>query len=165
MEDEMKSDEKKLIWVPDELATEFENATGESAQIEVVKKIIAKAKGSMEDDLNALGEDAARFRGIMLGYKKEYGKVLEEHLTATYKVWEDIEDKMPNTKGICAKLSSEVKTIETEIDHVLEKVKSIETKLNGFSTYQLMEIVKVISGADEKTCDILRLALIKKDEK
>jgi len=163
----MKSNEteKKLIWVPAELATEFENATGDAAQIEVVKKIIAKAKGSMEDDLNALDEDAARFRGIMLGYKKAYGQVLEEHLAATYKIWEDIEDKMPNTKVMCAKLSSEVQTIETEIDHVLEKVKSIGTKLNGFSTYQLVEIVKaveIISRADDRTIDILRYAFVAK---
>ncbi len=153
--------DKELIWVSTEQASEFKKATDESAQIEVVKKIIEKAKGSMEDDLNSLDEDAARFRGILLGYKKEYGKVLDEHLAATYKVWEGIEDKMPNTKALCQKLSGEVCEIEKEVDALLDKVERIEKRLNGFSSYQLTEIVKaveIISRADDKTMDILARA-------
>jgi len=158
-------EEKEFIYVKKSVADKYKKATDENAQMEIITNLISSAKRSMQDDLEALDEDAIRFKGILLAYKKRYGEVLSEHCASTLKLWEDIQDKIPNTKKMAENLVKEFEAVERPLDDILSKMKMISEGIKNINTYELekmVNLVNTIQSADEKTRDVLKLVLSKK---
>jgi len=152
----------KLIWVPASWATEFEAAASEAAQRKVIDDILEKTKTSMRGDLEQLEEDALRFRGLLLGYKEAYSKVLQEHFEASYKVWEDLDSMMPSMKASADKLLREFSEVKPAVEEVSRLVKEVQEKMDSLSSYSLtrmIELVRAVEGCDGRTKDVLRRVL------
>ena len=156
------SEEKELVWVPKEKATQLKAAESENAQMAIIDDIIAKTKRSMRIDLEALDEDVLVFKGTLLQYKKAYSEALNAHLDATYKLWEDIDSKLPNMRSKAEKTVAGFAIIAPELQKVSDTIDGITRKIESVNAYQLknmVELIETIQNADNKTRDILAKVL------
>jgi hypothetical protein len=144
-------EEKEFIYVKKSVADKYKKATDENAQMEIITNLISSAKRSMQDDLEALDEDAIRFKGILLAYKKRYGEVLSEHCASTLKLWEDIQDKIPNTKKMAENLVKEFEAVERPLDDILSKMKMISEGIKNINTYELEKMVNLVNTIQAQT--------------
>lgn len=157
--------DQELIWVPKKKAEEYKAAQGENAQLAIIDDIIANTKHNMRDDLKALDEDVLRFKGMLIAYKNAYSEALQAHYEATYKIWEDIDAKIPNLKAKAAKSVQEFSDVTSEAQKALDIVDTFAKKADIINTYSLtrmVELVQAIQNTDDKTKDILAKVLAEK---
>lgn len=156
------SEEKDLVWVPKEKAAQLKAAESENAQMAIIDDIIANTKRSMRIDLEALDEDVLVFKGTLLQYKKAYSEALNAHLDASYKLWEDIDSKIPNMRAKAEKTVADFAIVAPELQKIVNVIDDIATKLGDVNVYQLknmVELIETIQNADNKTRDILAKVL------
>lgn len=152
------SGEKEFIWVPAEKAAEFKAAESENAQLAIIDNIIASTKRNMRADLEVLDEDVLQFRGMLLKYKKAYSEALQVHYDATYKIWEDIDSKIPNMKRKAEQSVAEFAVIAPELEKVSSQIDMITARIEKVNIYQLthmVELVQAIQNTDDATKAIL----------
>lgn len=135
-------------YVPIEMAQRFEKAGDDDERYAMIEKLIEGKQHDMREDLALLDEDVLRFRGMLLAYKKAYGEVLEAHSAEMYKVWEDIDSKMPDMRKKAEAVGAGVREVKGELVRVSEEIATLTKKLNGMNTYQLTEMVKLIDAIE-----------------
>jgi len=130
-------DKNEIIWVSKEFAERFKKMEAENATIEqqdnaldeYMDSVKAEVKRDFKASLESLDEDAAIFAGMMLRVKQAFGKAKDEHLTASYELWEKFEEEIPSVRG---KIDSIIKTLKpleeqlTTINGLIGKIRTYD---------------------------------------
>jgi archaellum component FlaC len=121
-------DKQELIWVSKEMAEKWESMTAkqttrdeqEKVLNDYMETVLVKVREEYKSNLESLEEDALVFTGLMLKVKQAFGKAKDEHLNASYELWEKFEADIPSV------------TKKTEaIIKVLKPLKDELTEING----------------------------------
>ncbi len=134
-------DKDELIWVDKEFAEKWKalktaQSTREQQEAvfnEYMNKVSEKVREDFKTSLDSLEEDAAMFTGLMLKVKKAFEKAKDEHLTASYDLWEKFENEIPPTKEKIDKIVNLLTPLEKQLNTINELLRKINTNdLNRF---------------------------------
>jgi len=154
--------EKELIWLPKETCDEIKKAESESAQLRIIQDYLDGTKRSMAGDLEQMEEDAIRFKGMLLSYKKAYSEALDSHIAAVEQMWCEIDKRMPDMKKEVEKAVKQVEDIYPAIENVQALITDVSVKMSNINTYELtrmVELIEKIENCDERTRKILEKVL------
>lgn len=140
----------ELIWVEKEFAERWKkletaNATRDQQEKvfnEYMDSVTAEVKRDFKASLEALDEDAAIFTGLMLKVKQTFGKAKDEHLNASYELWEKFDAEIPSVRG---KVDSLVKTLKPLKDELTE-INDLIGKINTHDIDRLMKSIEGLAG-------------------
>lgn len=82
--------DKKLIWVSEEVANIYENLDSDQEKLRIVEETIKNRKLDITYTIESLDDDLLRFKAFALKYKTEIQKVYEEQNNQLEKLFEDI---------------------------------------------------------------------------
>ena len=156
------AEEKDLVWLPKKTCEEIKKAESESAQLEIIQKYLDRTKRSMAGDLEQMEEDAIRFKGLLLSYKKAYGEALNAHDEAIEKMWAEINKQMPDMKKEVAKAVKQVEDVYPALENVQALIADVSGKMSNINTYELtrmVELIEKIENCDERTRKVLEKVL------
>jgi hypothetical protein len=149
---------EECVFVSKELADKIKSAKSDDTQLAVIQEYLDNAKKSMAGDLEGMEEDAIKFKGMLLSYKKAYKEALEAHCDAVYKMWEDIDGSLPNMKKKADKLVADLEVVFPKLDEILNKFSNIENIINRINMYSLKEMVDLvdkINNSSDSTKEVL----------
>lgn len=140
------SDNKELVWVEKEFAEKYKALEGkkETREMQIavfeeyMNKVQNQARSDFKANLETLDEDAAIFSGLMLKVKQSFEKAKNEHLDASYALWEKFEKEIPDVRTKIQKITETVTPLKKE----LEDVNALLAKIN---TYDLDRVIEAIS--------------------
>ena len=144
-------EKQELIWVEKEFAERWKEMTNAKAtreqQITVFAEYMDSVNRAVKEDfrasLEALDEDAAIFAGLMLKVKQAFGKAKDEHLTASYELWEKFEAEIPSVQG---KIDSLVKVLKP-LKNELTEINDLIGKINTHDIDKLIRSVDLLSNS------------------
>jgi len=155
-------EEKDIIWLPKKTCEEIKKAESESAQLKIIQDYLDRTKRSMAGDLEQMEEDAIRFKGLLLSYKKAYGEALNAHDEAIEKMWSEINKQMPDMKKEVAKAVKQVEDVYPALENVQALIADVSGKMSNINTYELtrmVELIEKIENCDERTRKVLEKVL------
>jgi hypothetical protein len=128
-------DKKELIWVDKEFALRWnkleEAKTTRDEQEKVFDAYMASVTADIKRDfratLDGLDEDAAIFTGLILKVKQAFEKAKNEHLTASYQVWENFDKEAPNVSKKTQSLIDTIKPLKSELQELNKLLGHIDT--------------------------------------
>lgn len=152
-------DDKELIWVDKDFAEKWKIITNEKNKREEREKVFDEyLKGVTEEIqkdfecvLDGLEEDAAIFTGMMLKTKQSFEKAKNEHLEASYELWDKFEKEIPSTKEKTEKLLQVLTPIKGE----LTAIDSLLSKINTYNLDKFIESLSLLSGAYGKNKEMI----------
>ncbi len=134
----MTTEEKDLVWLPKSLVKKIKKAEEGGEDYEnLVISYLDESNREVRNNLELLEEDVLQYRGLMVKAKQEFKKAKEEHLQASYEVWEEFDKELPSISEKVQKLTDEVKPIKEAADE-------LKDTLNSISLYNLKELADVI---------------------
>ena len=149
---------EECVFVSKELADKIKSAKSDDRQLAVIQEYLDNAKNSMAGDLEGMEEDAIKFKGMLLSYKKAYKEALEAHNDAVYKLWEDIDGHLPNMKEKAKKLISDLDEVFPKLDEIISKFNTIGNnidRMNMYSLKEMVELVDKINNSSDATKEVL----------
>jgi chromosome segregation ATPase len=147
-------EDRKIVWLPAAIAKKVEDAESQETADKLVLKYCEQVKGDMTESLECLDEDLLRFKGNMAQVRQQFGKAKDEHLNATYAMWEKGEEDCKKVSEHVARLTKQLQPLKTEVEKVNQQLAKIDT----YKLQKLLEVVTAISGhlsMNDKTADIL----------
>lgn len=137
---------EELIWVSREFADKWKELTSkeetrgqqEAVFNEYMKTVSDKIKEDFRCSLESLEEDSIVFTGLMLKVRQAFEKAKNEHLTASYDLWEKFEAEIPSIQGKVAKIVDVLKPLKDELDR-------INALLGSINTFQIENLNQAIS--------------------
>jgi hypothetical protein len=158
---------EECVFVSKELADKIKSAKSDDMQLAVIQEYLDNAKKSMAGDLDGVEEDAIRFKGMLLSYKKAYKETLDAHTDAVYKLWDDIDGHLPNMKEKAKKLISGLDEVFPKLNNICNMLDAIEGKMSRINMYSLNQMVdlvdKVNSSSDETKSVLLKVLTYAKE--
>ena len=141
------SDDKELIWVEKEFAEKYKavesDANKNKERVKALNDYLAtvstKTRASFKGDLETLEEDAAIYKGLMLSVRQAFEKAKNEHMDATYKIWEDSEKELPSTEKKVAQFINKLKPL-------IVTLKEAESIIKSINTFQIDDFVKSVES-------------------
>jgi chromosome segregation ATPase len=138
-------DNKELVWVEKEFAEKYKMLEGKKEMRELqiaefeeyMKKVQDQARREFRANLENLDEDCAIFSGLMLKVKQSFEKAKNEHLDASYALWEKFEKEIPDVRKKIQTITETVTPLKKE----LEDVNALLAKIN---TYDLDRVIEAI---------------------
>ena len=155
-------EEKDIIWLPKKTCEEIKKAESESAQLKIIQDYLDNTKRSMAGDLEQMEEDAIRFKGMLLSYKKSYREALDAHDEAIEKMWHEINKQMPDMEKEVAKAVKQVEDVYPALENVQALIADVSGKMSNINTYELtrmVELIEKIENCDERTRKVLEKVL------
>jgi len=154
--------QEELIWVSKEFAAKWKEMTDkegireqqEAALNEYMKTVSDKIKEDYRLNLESLEEDSIVFTGLMLKVRQAFEKAKNEHLAASYDLWEKFEAEIPSIHGKVTKIIDVLQPLHVELD-------KINTLLGKINTYQIEKLNQAISlfasnyGTNKEMIDFL----------
>ena len=156
------AEEKDLVWLPKKTCEEIKKAESESAQLRIIQDYLDNTKRSMAGDLEQMEEDANRFKGMLLSYKKSYREALDAHDEAIEKMWHEINKQMPDMKKEVAKAVKQVEDVYPDLENVQALIADVTGKLSNINTHELtrmIELVDRIESCSDSTRNVLEKVL------
>jgi len=137
---------EEIIWVDAELAKKWNalkdrGATKDQQEVlfnEYMKTVTDTARREFQCQLEGLEEDAAIFTGLMLKVKQSFEKAKNEHLAASYDLWEKFEADIPSTR-------KKVEAIVSELEPLRKQLAAINDLLGKINTYNIDRLGESIS--------------------
>jgi hypothetical protein len=145
------SEKQELIWVSKEFSEKWKKATDEKAtadiQAAMFDEYIQSVNGKIRDDFKAnletIEEDAAIFTGLMLKTRQAFEKAKNEHLDASYALWEKYEDDIPSITKKTASIISILEPLEVK----LKTINNLMAKINTYEIDKVISSISVLSSA------------------
>jgi len=152
-------DKDELIWVSKEFAERYKRITAANASAEEKNKVfdeylesITKAvRDDFKESLATLEEDAAIFSGLMLKVKQAFGKAKDEHLTASYELWEKFEAEVPSTRAKTEKLIATLTPLKAELKEINELI----GKISLYNVDHLTESISRLAGSHGRNKEMI----------
>lgn len=153
---------QELIWVNKELAERWKTMTAKQATRDEQEKVLneymdtvlVKIREEYKSNLESLEEDALMFTGLMLKVKQAFGKAKDEHLLASYELWEKFQDEIPS---VSKKTEAIIKTLKPLKDELTE-INTLIGKINTWNIDELAKSVDLIAnmyGANKEMVEFL----------
>ena len=151
------------IWVDKEFADKWKalnsgKATREEQEKvfdEYCKKVSSQVRKDFEYSLSSLEEDAVMFKGLMIKVRKAFEEAKNEHLEASEALWENFEKEIPSVKKKVDQLTKLVDPLTKQLDAITQQF----SKINTYHLKQVVELVQLVSGLNDKNKNILELIL------
>ena len=151
------------IWVDKDFAEKWkvlnsEKATREEQEKvfdEYCKKVASQVRKDFEINLESLEEDATMFKGLMIKVKKTFEETKNEYLEASEALWEKFEQEIPSVKKKVDQLTKLIDPLTKQLDAITQKFHTINT----YHLKQMVELVQLVSGLNDKNKNILELIL------
>jgi len=159
--------EKAYIYVSKELAEQYEQLATVEAQEEAVKKVISRKRIDLEDEQEMLSDTLLQFKSVCLKHKIELEKVYAEQADKIYKLWECCGDVSSNISRHAASITSEISTINDQIDRASRRVSDLKSKTDSLNIYgaeKIIELARTVANLDDATKDILAQILAGKKQ-
>ena len=151
------------IWVDKEFADKWKalnsgkatRAEQERVFDEYCKKVSSQVRKDFEYSLSSLEEDAVMFKGLMIKVRKAFEEAKNEHLEASEALWENFEKEIPSVKKKVDQLTKLVDPLTKQLDAITQQF----SKINTYHLKQVVELVQLVSGLNDKNKNILELIL------
>jgi hypothetical protein len=155
----MMPENQDLIWVDKDFAERYKEILSDASKREEQEKIFdgyfnkltAKIQEEFRVQLEGLEEDAAMFTGLMLKVKQTFNKAADEHLNASYELWENYDKELPNVER---KIKAMIDKLEPLVK-LTEKVNDLLNKINTFNIDKLNESLTLLSSTYGKNREML----------
>ena len=162
--------DEECIWVSRESSEKWKRLKSEGAKRDQQEKVLDEymqtvneaVKRDFRSNLEGLDEDAAIFTGIVLKTRQAFEKAKNEHLDASYALWEKFDAEIPSVKKKTDEIVAALKPI-------LDLIKEIEAGLKNIDTARLdrfldgLRIVASFYGQERTMLEFL-VNNFKKDE-
>lgn len=135
----METEEKKIVWLPKELAAKVEDAESQDTADKLVLRYCEQVRGDMTESISCLDDDLLSFKGKMATVRQEFGKAKEAHLNAIYEVWEKQEVDMAKVRATSAQLIDKLRPLRTEVD-------GINAELGKINTHKIERLLEMVSA-------------------
>jgi hypothetical protein len=122
---------------------------------EYCKKVASQVRKDFEINLESLEEDATMFKGLMIKVKKTFEETKNEYLEASEALWEKFEQEIPSVKKKVDQLTKLIDPLTKQLDAITQKFHTINT----YHLKQMVELVQLVSGLNDKNKNILELIL------
>lgn len=153
------SEDRELIWVTKEQATQFKELDTVESQAIMATEIIAKKKLDISSELDQLDDDLIRFKAACLVHKSEMGKVYEEQEGKIQSLINEMWDVMPSAKVAAKKLADQIQPLGDQVaslESSISKVKSDLSTLDIYGMEKLIELAGKLTQMDAATKDIFK---------
>lgn len=152
-------DNKELIWVDKKFAElwkklESDKTTREEQDKifeEYMQKVSDSVRSNFRANLEGLEEDAAIFSGLILKVKQSFEKAKNEHLDASYAVWEKFESEKPSITKKTNEIIDILKPLTTE----LKTINGLIEKINSSAIERLNDSLSAFSNLYGKNKDMI----------
>lgn len=145
--------------LPLKVVKELKSVQSEGGVYGIVKEYLTSTKKGIEQDFEAMEEDVARYKGLMLGYKAKYKEALVEHEKSIYTLWEESEDRFNEVQkkisGKVKELSDQIKPLKAEFDQLNE----ISKEINKFDVEKLVSAINTISNLYGENKEMLKFLI------
>lgn len=150
------SEEKELVWIDKELKPKWEvlqdilrlNGKGLDEVIESLKKDDDTLIECLEDNFISIKHHAIKVRD-------EYKKCVDEQIDKTYKLWEECDNKIAESR-------TKIKSIESSFSDVNRLIDSMHRKLNDLPLRELdraMDTIERFNNMSQKDKESIELLL------
>lgn len=152
--------EKDLIWVSKEFAEKFkalekeENTREEQSKIfdEYLEQIQEKVKSDFKANLESLEENAAIFTGLMLKVRQSFEKAKNEHLEASYELWEKYDIEKGSIEEKTQKIILGLKPLKDE----LKEINDLLGKIRTYEMEKVIETIEKLNGLYGNSKDMIK---------
>jgi len=145
-------DNKELIWVDKDFAKNlWKVLEQEKVFDEYLTTVTEKIRKDFQYSLESMEEDAAIFTGLMLKTKQSFEKAKNEHLDASYQLWEKFEEEIPSTK---LKTEALLETL-TPLEEKLKEINSLMGKIECYNLDKFVESLSILSMAYGKNKEMI----------
>lgn len=110
----------------------------DKGKLAIVRMHLDSTKRSIEGDLDAMEEDLARYKGMMIGYKVKYSEALDAHNSAVEKFWEKMEADLPSFNTKVSKLRDQLLPLKSIVEDLNKATSSL-------STWNIKELVDTLT--------------------
>jgi len=156
-------EDTELIWVDKDFAEQWKALTTEKATREMREKVFneymktttEKVQQSFRSDLENLEEDAAIFQGLMLKVKQAFEKAKNEHLNASYDLWEKFESEIPSIRDKTNKLIETLRPLEAQ----LNTINGLLGKINTYNIDKFISSISVLASSYGKNKDMIEFLI------
>ena len=150
---------EESIWVSKEFAERWKKVTTEVSNREqqekvfdeYIKTVTDKVRDDFKCNLESLEEDAAMFTGLMLKVKQTFGKAKDEHLDASYELWEKFEAEIPSVNKKIDLLLKTLRPLKDELTEINKLVGQIST----YDIDRLINSVDALSNSYGKNAEMV----------
>jgi len=130
---------EELIWVSQELAEKYKKAKSENATRDEQEKVVddyinsvaSQVRKDFKQTLESIEEDAAMFAGLIIKVKQAFGKAKDEHLSASYELWEKYDQEIPSVKKKIDGIVAALNPLKAKLDEINQLLRGMDvTGLN-----------------------------------
>lgn len=154
--------EKKLIWVDEKIAEEFEKLSSVEAAQESIEKIIKQRKLDMSLDQEQLSDAIIMFKSYCLSHKKALEEAYKEQESQIYRLWEECGDISSTIHKQTEALVNSIKPIQQAITDLKTNVSQLRKEVASIDipiSQKLVNLASSIAEMDDKTKTVLKALL------
>ena len=152
-------DNQELIWVDKVFAEKYKelstnkNKRDEQEKVfnEYLEKVQSDIRRDFQCNLDSIEEDAAIFTGLMLKVKQAFEKAKNEHLDASYELWENFDKEIPSVQDKVDKLVSVISPLQKQ----LAEINSLLSKISTWNIDKFNESISLLANTCGKNKDMI----------
>jgi methyl-accepting chemotaxis protein len=129
--------EKELVWLPKELAQQFESATNPDLAEQIILHHIELMKRDIQISIESLDDDILRFKTKGL----EYRSALNAAWSAEY---EKLQQLFNDQQAKINEIREQIKTQAKAIEPLTQEAQRLTEKLASIPTYRIEETAKAV---------------------
>lgn len=141
----MSRKDEELVWVDKEFAEKLKKletakATREQQERvfdEYISAVTASVRSDFKANLENLEEDAAIFIGLCLKTRQAFEKAKNEHLEASYALWEKFDTEIPSVK-------KKTEAVVAELKPILDMVKAIDAGIKNIDIMRFERLLECL---------------------
>ena len=154
--------DKELIWVPKDLAEQFQKLDSHEKQLEMVLEIIRRKKSDFMTEQEMLDEDLLEFKAVCLKHRKELETVYDEQAKKLEDLWKSQGDISSKINQHAKEVAGQLRPITHEVSELTDAVNILKKALDNIQLHiphSLVQVAETISHMDEHTKEVLHVVL------
>ena len=150
------------IWVTQEFADKYNEATSDKAQLNVITEVIGRKSIDISSELEQLEEDSLRFKSACLQHKIEMQKVYDDQQEKIESLINSMWDVMPKAKDNAVKMAKEIYPVVNQVNELKQVVDSVRDAIRSIDCYgmdKFLEVAKTINSMDLESKEMLKFMM------
>jgi DNA repair ATPase RecN len=136
------SREKKLVWLPKEIAEQVEFVKSPEQLKEIIDGYTDRVKGELDDQVQYMEDCIIQYKGFLLSAQKRFKTESNKMLEDAYNAWEEWDKKMPS-------LDKQVDKMLKRLEPLEEKINTVNQALRKLDFYELNKFVELLDKFEQ----------------